>query len=182
MKRQQRGITLLVALIMLVVMTLAAVMSFNLGRSNSLVVGNQQTQQITTDVARAAIEELLSRQLFADSPAASFGTTNTKGYDISGDGTADVTVALTPQPCIKRVTPVTTIDPNDPTTISCISGANQNFGVQGASTGGSTCADVTWEITAQASDVVAESKVTVVQGVRLRQDATASLNSANFCP
>lgn len=176
--------TLLVALIMLVVMTLAAVMSFNLGRSNALVVGNQQTQQVTTGVAHKAIEELLSRDLFANSPNASFdngGNTysNTKTYDVTGDGNADVTVTLTPPPCIKRAAVITTIDPND---ASCISGTNQlGFGVEGAATGGATCADVTWEITAEAKDSVTASKVTVVQGVKVRQDSTVALNSANFC-
>lgn len=181
MKAKQQGITLLVALIMLVVMTLAAVMSFNLGRSNALVVGNQQTQQITTGVAREAIEELVSRDLFAQSPTAAFGSSNVKGYDINADGTADVTVTLTPQPCIKRAEIITSVDPNDPSTAGCISGVNQSFGVQGAAAGGASCADITWEITAEAKDAFTESKVVVVQGIRLRQDANAAVNSANFC-
>lgn len=166
---------------MLVVMTLAAVMSFNLGRSNSLVVGNQQTQQAATEVARASVEELLSRDLFANSPTAAFGSSNSKGYDINGDGNSDVVVTLTPAPCIKRATIITDIDPNDPTTAGCISGANQSFGIEGSAAGGATCADITWELTAEAKDSVTGSKATVVQGVKVRQDSNAAVNTLNYC-
>lgn len=179
--KRQRGATLLVALIMLVLMMLAAVMSFKAGRTNTLVVGNQQARQVTTETARAALEEVASRALFAESPAAVFGNSNVKNYDINGDGTADVKVELKPQPCIKNYTKVD-VDLNDSTSYGCVGGAQQNFGVEGGAAWGTTCADVIWEVAAVATDAVTETSSTVAQGIRIRQDANAAVDAANYCP
>ncbi|MEK7736556.1 MAG: hypothetical protein AAB319_02190, partial [Pseudomonadota bacterium] len=51
--RRQRGATLVIGLIMLVLLTLMAVSSFNLGKSNLQIVGNMQFRnQTQVDVAR----------------------------------------------------------------------------------------------------------------------------------
>lgn len=180
----QKGATLLVALILLVLMTLAAIMTFNLGRGNLLVVGNQQTQQVTAGVARAAIEEVISSDKFASSPSAPFGSSNSKSYDVNGDGTNDVTVTLTPQPCIKSYQ-IVGVDVTDTTSLGCVKGVDsENFGIEGASGGASSttdCADIIWEITAIAQDLATETTTTVVQGTRIRQDKTKTTNSANYC-
>jgi hypothetical protein len=178
---KQRGMTLLVALIMLVIMTLAAVLSFKLGRNNTLITGNQQARQATTDVAVAALEETISRPLFAQSPTASFGSSNEKSYDINADGTNDITVQLSPQPCIRSYV-LLPVDPDDASAQGCIGGAQQSFGVEGGSSWGTNCADVIWEITAVATDQITEAQSIAVQGVRIRQDANATVNTANFCP
>lgn len=187
MESKQRGMTLLVALIMLVVMTLAAVMSFNLGRSNALVVGNQQAQQITTAIARQAIDEVLSRDLFTKTPDIPFGVSNAKSYGINGGPGNDIQVAIgptvanpsLPAPCIQRSKRVE-VNLNDDS-ITCASNAQQTSGIEGTQTSSSTCADITWEITAQASDSVTESTAVVVQGVDVRQDINIALNSLYFC-
>lgn len=179
--KNQRGATLLVALIMLVLMTLAAVTSFNAGRNNSAIIGNQQAQQATTDTAKAAIEEVMSRTFFAESPTASFGTSNQKSYDINSDGNPDVTVTMTPKPCIRNYA-ILPVDPDDTASQGCVGGAQQTLGVEGAATSGTSCADVIWELTAVATDTVTEAKTTAIQGVRVRQDANAAVNTANYCP
>ncbi|EKE18128.1 MAG: hypothetical protein ACD_10C00115G0002 [uncultured bacterium] len=179
--KNQRGATLLVALIMLVLMTLAVVMSFNAGRNNAAIIGNQQAQQATTDTARAALEEVISHTFFTDSPSTSFGTANDKGYDINSDSTPDITVAMTPKPCIRNYT-ILPVDPDDTASQGCVSGAQQNLGVEGAAKSGASCADVIWELTAVATDTVTEARTTAIQGVRVRQDANAVVNTANHCP
>lgn len=178
----QRGATLLVALIMLVLMTLAAVMSFNIARSNSAIIGNQQAVQATTNSAKEALEEALSRTLFADTPNTPFANnTNQKTYDTNGDGVADVTVTMTPAPCVRLVT-ILPVDPTDTTSQGCVGGALQNMGVEGAAQSGTTCADVVWELTAAATDNVTEARTTAVQGVRVRQDVNTAVNSGKYCP
>lgn len=177
----QRGATLLVALIMLVLMTLAAVMSFNVARSNSAIIGNQQAVQGTTNSAKEALEEALSHTYFADSPSAPFGNSATKTYDTNGDGTADVTVTMTPAPCVRLVT-ILPVDPTDTTSQGCVGGVLQNMGVEGAAQSGTTCADVIWELTAAATDNVTEARTTAVQGVRVRQDVNAAVNAGKYCP
>lgn len=179
--KHQRGATLLVALIMLVLMTLAAIMSFNMARSNAVIIGNQQAVQATNDVAKQALEEVMSHTYFADSPTAPFGNSNQKTFDINSDGTPDVTVTMTPKPCVKAVT-VLPVDPSDTTSQGCVGGAQQNLGVEGAASWGTSCADVIWELTAEAKDAVTEAKTVAVQGVRVRQDAATAVNSSNYCP
>lgn len=180
MKKQQ-GATLFVVLIMLVLLTLAAGMSFNAGRINTAIIGNQQAVQGTTDAARIALDEVLSRPIFVQSPTVPFGSTNQRQYDINSDGNLDVTVTIT-QSCIKNFTILPKID--DPTAEDakgCVSGEEQNKGIEGASSA-STCADVIWELVADARDTVTEARTIAVQGVRVRQHVSATNNTANFCP
>jgi Tfp pilus assembly protein PilX len=58
--RRQRGMTLLVALVMLVVITLFAVSSINASSVNLQIVGNMQSQKTVEQNAQDAIEQLAS--------------------------------------------------------------------------------------------------------------------------
>ncbi|MCF8159467.1 MAG: hypothetical protein K9J76_02075 [Polaromonas sp.] len=190
--KQQRGATLIMALIMLVVMTLAAVLSYNLGKSGLQIVGNQQARQLTNSAARQAVELILTRDLFSVTPAAAFGTGNVADVDLftgavapvastSAQSSDKVRVQLAPAPCIRRSIDVAVTDVTDPAVQACIRGVSQNFGVDQANGSGSDCIDVIWEITATASDPVTNAATTVVQGVALRQDKGAGMNLANYC-
>lgn len=186
--KTQRGATLLVALIMLILMTLAAITSFNLSRSNLVIVGNQQHRSEALGSARAALEEVLSSTRFSDTPSSPLGTGTTKTYDVNGDGTADVTVVVgqsgsttNPPPCIKSYQ-VLPVDPSDPTQLGCASGVAQQFGVEGGATWGAQCADIVWEVTAVATDITTGASVTAAQGILAREDANKTVNTANYCP
>ena len=174
--KQQKGATLLVVLIMLVLMTLAAGMSFNSGRIFSAIVGNQQAVQTNTAVAEAALEEVMSRTFFADSPTVPFGTSNQVSYDTNSDNVTDVTVTVAS--CMKSFTPATLPDPT--VELGCISGEEQTKGIEGAGTT-QACAEVIWELTATALDNVTEAKSVVVQGVRILQPVSSTTNAANYC-
>lgn len=187
MMQRQRGITLLIALIMLVLMTLAAITSFNLGRSNLMVVSNQQHRDEAEASAKAALEEVLSKTAFSETPTTPFGTSNTKSYDANGDGNDDITVKVgetgnskNPAPCIKNFT-VLPADPSDTTSLGCASGVSQQFGIAGASTWGAQCADIIWEVTAIAEDSATEASVTAVMGIRIREDANKTVDSTKYC-
>src|SRR3546814_20856284 len=79
---------------------------------------------------------------------------STKCYDINGDGTDDIEVALTPSPtCVNwQNIQNSSLDLSDADDAACATGATQQFGVEGAPTGNSLCANSMWEITAQSSD------------------------------
>lgn len=177
----QRGVTLLLGLIMLVLMTLLTITAFNLSKSNLKIVGNMQSHNEAVATARSAIEEVLSKTDFSNNPAAAFGAGNVKSYDINGDGNADTVVTLTPQPCIRSYQ-ILPADPSDVTAQGCAASVQQNFGVASASTWGTQCADVVWEITAVATDNVTGASATVGQGIRIRDDASTAVNAANYCP
>ena len=68
--RCQRGATLLVTLIMLVVLTLFAVTGFNLSSVNLKIVGNFQQQKDAESVVQDALERVLSSITLFSSPAA----------------------------------------------------------------------------------------------------------------
>lgn len=183
--KYEKGATLLVVLIMLVLLTLAVGMSFNAGRINTAIVGNQQAVQSTTDAARVAIDEVLSRPLFALSPSAPFGSENYKLYDTDSNGTlnqnTDIRVTIT-QSCIKNYTVLPKIeDPTAADSQGCVSGEEQTKGIEGAASAQS-CADVIWELIADARDPVTEARTVATQGVRVRQATTATTNTANYCP
>jgi Tfp pilus assembly protein PilX len=183
---RQRGITLITALIMLVLLTLIALTSFNLGKSNLQVVTNMQQRDEATAAAREVIEETISNTRFFVTPEAILanpcgGVANTRCVDTNGDGKTDVKVAIAPKPrCVKApVIKNTSLKLEKAEDQVCSMGAAQNFGVAGAVDGNSACADSVWEVTAVATDVESAAQVQVTQGVAVR---VARDDVVNNCP
>lgn len=170
---RQRGVTLVVALIMLVLLTLLALTSFNLGNSNLQIVSNMQQRNEAIAAAQEVIEEALSSTRFFTAPAntltAPCGAANHRCVDINGDGVPDVTVALATPTCAKAQ-PVknSTLDVSVRENAGCVVGQVQNFGTAGAVTDDSLCADSVWELRATATDNTTEASVEVTQGVAVR--------------
>ncbi len=81
MKRQQ-GISLLVVLVMLVVLTLFALSGINLSTSNLKVVGNMQARQSNEAVALQGVETVMGSINYFSSPSSSVPFTAT-GYTIA---------------------------------------------------------------------------------------------------
>ena len=86
----QRGATLIVSLIMLVVMTLFAVSAINLSSMNLKIVGNMQAQRLMEMAAQDAIERMVS------TPAYFSLTPTSQNFTISG-----LTVAVSSPACIR---------------------------------------------------------------------------------
>lgn len=180
----QRGATLLVSLIILVLMTLLGVSSFMLGKSSMQTVGNMQQRNEAMAAAQETIEETVSKTHFFESPANAIPggcAANTKCVDVNADGKADVTVKLATPTCIQaKVVQVAALNLADKEDAGCTIGAQQGqFAVEGAVTGNSICADSLWELSAEATDNVTESKVTVAQGAAVR---VSTDNIASSCP
>jgi Tfp pilus assembly protein PilX len=158
---KQRGVTLLISLIMLVVLTLFAVTMIRLSNTNVVVVGNMQTQRYLAAAAQQAIEtDLNSAAFYNDVPTstspgsgcwANGVTTNTFGSTGStpcfpGASTNSYQVKLTMPTCIN-----TQIAPG----YSAIANI--------------TLYDDYYEVTATATDPTDTNagNVTIVQGVRV---------------
>lgn len=172
---RQRGITLVVALVMLVLITMLALSTFNLGKSSIQVVGNMQNRNEGIASSDQTLNEAISRATFTTTPlnaleAPCDGVPNTRCFDLNGDGKVDVRTRLTPSPaCIKaRSIKNTELDLTKEDDRNCIVGSPGNWGQVGGATGNSQCADTTWELNAVSTDQVAETNVTVVMGVSLR--------------
>jgi Tfp pilus assembly protein PilX len=179
--RRQRGTTLVIALIMLVLLSLFAVSSLNTANTNLKVVGNMQSRSEALNASQQTIEAVLSTPQFIANPAnavpAPCGAANTTCTDVTGDGVADFTTTLLgpepsspAQPTCVTVKPIKNADLVLTSTedLGCSSGQQQQFGVAGAVTGDSLCSNSIWEIKARTTGATTGASVTVTQGVGVR--------------
>ena len=186
--QRQRGVTLFFALIFLILLTLLAVTTFNVGKSSMDIVGNFQHANEVQAAAQETIEEALSTRRLVESPGTIFLTpctaNNTRCVDVNGDGTDDVNVVITPTPsCVKaqavknrQLVITSSTSPDLACTVSPPPGTG---GVVAIPSGNSFCADTIWEVRAVATDNTTEAKTTVTEGVavRVKTDTVAT-----YCP
>lgn len=181
---RQRGATLVVALIFLVLMSLFAVNAFMGSSTNLRVVGNMQVRQEAISAAQNALESTISSTTFALAPATAASTP--LNIDIDGNGSTDYQVRLTPQPSCYRVMPIKNnqLDPTVPADRECItSSLVRNPGIDTSaatiSSDDSLCSNTEWNLRAQVTDTRTGAAVAVNQGVGLRvlsSDAATSCN------
>lgn len=142
----QRGATLIIGLIMIVLITLIVVNAFTLSSSNLKSVGNMQVHDEAVAAANQAIELVVSSS-FTDAPVA-----QSINVDINKDGTTDYVVALDAPTCI-RAAAASAAAPSD---------VELGAGLSVASTW-----NTDWEISATVTDVASGAVVRVHQGVRV---------------
>ena len=188
-RKRQAGTVLVIGMIMLVLMTLLAVTSFNLGRGEYQIISNMQFQGEASSAAQMALEQVVSNLKFSTSPANVFTVpcsgANTICYDTNGDTHTDVMVTIksrsTAQPvCIAAmVIKNASLDLSDTDDLGCSTSVTQTFGVAGAATGDSLCTDSIWDVQAEGVDSVTQAKATITTGLSVR---VSSDNIINSCP
>ena len=94
-KQSQRGITLFVGLIMLVLITLMVTSAFTLSTTNLKSVGNMQAKDEAIAAANQAIEQVLS------SPFTTAPTAEEINVDINNDGTPDYMASIAQPVCVR---------------------------------------------------------------------------------
>lgn len=172
-KHGERGVVLVVALIMLILVTLMGTVSSNLVLTNLQVVQNVEARSAARGAALSALQEALTTPGFIEGNGAFVvncgDNTYTRCLDLDGDNLLDdVVVSLTEPDCISA-SPVknTQLDVfNNPDDASCYQPGLFSL-----------CADALWEVTAIAEDAVTGARVEVRQGVQTRT-TTALLASA----
>jgi len=140
--RRQRGATLMVTLIMLVILTLFAVTAFNLSGVNLKIVGNYQQQKSLEGVVQQAIEQVMSTITIFTTPADTDVCVNGTG----GGCTGGYVVRVDKPRC------------NYTTTAK---GYTKKIGEL-------TPEDTNWEVRASHSDAFSKASVVIVQGVAVR--------------
>ena len=170
--KQQRGSTLMVALIMLVLLTLIAVSAINSTTPSIQVVGNAQHRDEASAVAQQAIEQVISSSDFTVAPASSVIS-----VDINKDGTPDYTAQIKKPDCLSSLV-LTNAQLNFDIGADqkCSSSDKKtNTGIIGASgvvaTTQSWCFKQSWEIQVTATDNNSGASTTIHQGVFLRVPA-----------
>jgi len=168
---QQRGAALLVGLIMLVMLTLLALVSFKLGTGNLQIVGNAQQRKQAEFAAQGAVETLVSTPVFTTAPV----TVNST-VDVNGDGVADIAVAVTPTCVSAQIIPVSVLDFTKTEDQGCLVMAGQDFGTVGRASNDSMCANTLWDIEAVATDSTTSAQYKINHGAAVR------VNKNTQCP
>lgn len=176
-RHKQRGLSLLVGLIMLVLLTLFAISAFNASNVNLRIIGNMQARQETLAAAQTAIEQVISTPTFIKTaPAPVTVTLNGASYD----------VAFTPAPaCVSVVDiPSEDLNPANPNDLKCIpSGVIRESGifVSGAPLPPSYCSNTRWLVRARVQDPNTSNSAdtTLDQGVAVRVSKAKALT---YCP
>src|ERR1700722_4297296 len=175
---RQQGAALIVSLIMLILISLLAVASFRLGKSDLQIVGNMQSRKQALSAAQQIIEQVISSTLFTTAPTNALpnpcGNVNNKAcVDVNGDGVADVNVSIAL--LCDAIEPIlhSSLALSNPNDAGCAQGANQNLGVAGVASNNSMCSSSVWDAQATATDAVTGAQYVVDQGVSVRVSAAA---------
>lgn len=143
---RQRGATLIISLVMIVLITLIVVNAFTLSSTNIKSVGNMQVRDEAVAAANQAVERLIS------SPFTNALGTQTFQVDINKDSVDDYAVALATPVCIKAQ--------------AATEGSPSDVELGAAMSSGSTW-NTDWDIQATVVDSASGASVNVHQGVRV---------------
>lgn len=164
----QSGITLVVSLIMMVVLTLLVVSAIRFGNINLKVAGNAQTEVEATAAAQVGIEKMLGVVAAAEKidmiPAQPNQNVSTGGV------TYKVSVAK-PACVFSKNIPTTQLDPTKPGDKLCFEAPDVDapLGPDGKPLPKATaCKDQQWDVSASLVNDPTGVKVDMLQGVSLR--------------
>lgn len=173
----QRGATVVVALIFLVLMSLFAISAFNSSSNNLRIVGNSQAMQESLSAAQMAVEATISTPEFYQNPLGVAAIPI--AVDMNGDGTADYTASLknSPPRCY-RAKPIlpselpaapknaATVDVWAPCRAPIRSGGTFiDSEIPATGIDPESCANSEWHVRAEVKDDATQTQVSVNQGV-----------------
>ncbi|HYF58722.1 MAG TPA: hypothetical protein VEA81_07180 [Burkholderiaceae bacterium] len=182
---RQRGATLLVTLVMLLLVGLVAVSALGGSTRNLRVAGNMQVRGEAAAVAQELVERTISSGAFTRDPIAV--AAEPAAIDVDGDGRPDYLARLDPAPACLRVRPVrmTELDPEVPGDVACMGSSTPMPGrdLGGPAGGGdSLCRETLWNVGASVSDDVTGAMVRVHQGIAVRIPVTDAMNACPAAP
>jgi len=147
---RQRGLAMVIGMIMLVLLTLLVVSAINSSSVNLRITGNMQAQDEARAMAQQAIERVLGvKANFYPTPTAQAATNYYVDNNSTGNAVYSVSVAAPVCKGAAKQFPGRTAD--------CINGARA----------GLFCWDTLWEVTATASDTKTGVSQKVTQGFAL---------------
>lgn len=185
--RQQRGVTLIIALVMLVALAMLGIWAFNGSTTNTRIVGNMQVRQEAMDAAQAAVETTISSALFTTAPAAV--AASAVNVEVNG---VNYAVWLkdkdgNKKPACFRVKAIKQkeLDVNSSADKPCMRDTGKDLGIESdvppttITTGDSMCSDSEWNVYAEVTDPQTGAFVAINQGVGARVLTT---HAENACP
>lgn len=193
----ERGITLIVVMIFLVLITLFSISAVRSSSSNLRLAQNMMVRQEGIAAAQAAIEDAISTPAFQ---AASAVVPTTANVDTDGDGDNDYAITVTPADRCSSIRTLRNVElPRNPATglpatewIRCDSGSGAapiGSGPSGAGLieGGSSpmvsglsyCVDTHWNVRGEMTDTRTGVRVEVNQGVAVPYSVGESQDRCN---
>lgn len=164
----QKGITLVVSLIMMVVLTLLVVSAIRFGNINLKIAGNAQAEVEATAAAQVGIEKMLG----AISAAAKIDTVPAQPAMNVSTGAVTYKVNVAKPVCVfSKNIETTELDPSKPGDKLCFEAPDVDapLGPDGKPVAKPTaCKDQQWDVAASLSDGPTGAKVSMLQGVSLR--------------
>ena len=170
-RQSQSGMTLVVSLIMLIVLTLLVVSAIRFGNINLKISGNAQSDAEAAAAAQVAIEQTVQAVIAADKidsvPAQPALPVSTGG--------ANYSVNVKKPVCLLSKNVLTTdLDPSKSSDVACFEGSDTEklINANGTLTSSPTaCKDQQWDVAATVADGPSGAKVEMLQGVSLRVPA-----------
>lgn len=144
--RRQRGITLMVVMVMLVVLTLFGIAGINVSTSNLQVVGNMQSRKSNEAVALQFVETTLSSIANFRAPTATVAFACPTGYDCDNLPAGETAPMVNPSRRCLFNAPAAGYSAVQPIVPE----------------------DTNWEMRVRIDDTVSGATTTITQGVRIR--------------
>lgn len=170
----QRGSTLLISMIMLVVLTLLVVFSLKSGNTNLRIAGNMQTQAEASAATQEAIEKVIEQiKVTEDLSLIAAQTVSVT----AGPATYNVQVQAM-NTCLVEV-PVlnSSLDPTKANDVPCFEGADGDNAIKSDGTmvsKPSACKQQQWDIQASVTDTLTGATSSQVQGISIRVPSTVN--------
>jgi hypothetical protein len=170
--RSERGVTLVVGLIMLVVVTLMVTSAFLLSTTNLKAVANTQFRDEAIAAGNVAVERVLSAMFVGTNTVPAAGTYNIN-LNNDDDPNTDYQVSIPTPVCVRAAAEL-------PTGASAPgSGSSVTLVLPPAAP---TTFETLWEIFATVTDAASGASVVVRQGVRVRLTEAQKVALGNACP
>ncbi len=170
-RHSQRGITLVVSLIMLIVLTLLVVSAIRFGNINLRIAGNAQAEA----EASAATSVQLEKTVALVTAAARPNDVAAQSQISVSTGGKTYKVDVTKPACTLSKNIVTTdLDPTKAADLPCFEGGATDpiYDVNGNPVPQPTaCKDQQWEVTASVADSTSGANVKMLQGMAMRVSA-----------
>ncbi|WP_332814656.1 pilus assembly PilX family protein [Ramlibacter sp.] len=169
--RRQAGMTLIVALVMLIVLSLLVISAIRFSTVNLKIVGNVQSETEATAAAQLALESKVQEMVDSEN----LSTIEAVAAVNVSTGGATYKAAVEKPGCVftKNINN-SDLDPTKAADQACFEGADTEklLDASGNLTNAPTaCKDQQWDVSASVADAATGAKVTVLQGVAVRVGA-----------
>jgi hypothetical protein len=166
---RQRGITLVICLVLLTVLTVVVVSAARFGTLNVRLAVSSQVQSESAAAAQLGVDTVLRAALNGTNLSALNGSAE----NLSTGGASYAVRVERPRCALTQDVPMSALNPDKPKDRLCYSSDDREAQFSGTAAVGrpSACKDQMWDISASVGDAPTGAAVTVLQGAALRVGA-----------